>query len=99
MAFLDGLAELNEKSWKKAETHFAEAAKSDPENKEYVFFKGLALVQAGERAAALKILEAELKDDPRTAVLRAALALSDSPGSGATELEKLLFTTRYPPEK
>lgn len=99
MAFLDGLAELNEKSWKKAEAHFVEAAKSDPENKEYVFFKGLALVQAGERVAALKVMEADLKDDPRTAVLRAALALGDSPVSGATELEKLLFTTRYPPEK
>lgn len=99
MAFLDGLAELDEKAWKKAEAHFAEAAKLDPENKEYVFFRSLALVQNGERAAALKVLEAELKDDPRTAVLRAALALGDSPVSGATELEKLLFTTRYPPEK
>lgn len=99
MAFLDGLAELNEKSWKKAEGHFSEAARSDPENKEYVFFRALALVQGGERVAALKVLEGELKDDPRTAVLRAALALGDSPVSGATELEKLLFTTRYPPEK
>ena len=98
MAFLDGLAELNDKAWKKAEAHFAEAGKIDPENKEYVFFRGLALVQAGERVAALKVLEADLKDDPRTAVLRAALALGDSPFSGATELEKLLFTTRYPPE-
>ncbi len=99
MAFLDGLAELNEKSWKKAEAHFVEAAKSDPDNKEYVFFRGLALVQAGERVAALKVMEAHLKDDPRTAVLRAALALGDSPSSGATELEKLLFNTRYPLEK
>ncbi len=99
MAFLDGLAELDEKAWKKAEAHFAEAAKSDPANKEYVFFKGLALVQAGERAAALKVLESELKDDPRTAMLRAALALGDSPVAGAAELEKLLFNTRYPPEK
>ena len=99
MAFLDGLAELNEKSWKKAELHFTEAARSAPENKEYVFFRGLALVQGGDRAGALKVLESELKDDPRTAVLRAALALGDSPVSGATELEKLLFNTRYPPEK
>ena len=99
MAFLDGLAELEEKAWKKAEAHFAEAAKSDPANKEYVFFKGLALVQAGERAAALKVLESDLKDDPRTAMLRAALALGDSPVAGAAELEKLLFNTRYPPEK
>lgn len=99
MAFLDGLAELNEKSWKNAEKHFAEAAKSDPANKEYAFFKALALVQAGERPAALRVLEADLKDDPRTAVLRAALALGDSPLAGANELEKLLFTNRYPPEK
>lgn len=98
-AFLDGLAELHEKSWKKAETRFSEAARSDPSNKEYVFFKSLALVQGGEKAAALKVLEAEMKDDPRTAVLRVAQALGDSPASGATELEKLLFSTRYPPEK
>lgn len=99
MAFLDGLAELHEKSWKKAEGHFTEAGKSDPENREYAFFKALALVQGGERVAALKVMEVELKDDPRTAVLRVALSLGDSPVSGATELEKLLFTTRYPPEK
>lgn len=99
MAFLDGLAELNEKSWKKAEGHFAEAARSDPQNREYAFFKALSLVQGGERVAALKVLDADLKDDPRTAVLRVALSLGDSPVSGATELEKLLFTTRYPPEK
>lgn len=99
MAFLDGLAELSEKSWKKAETHFTEAAKSDPANKEYAFFRALALVHAGERPQALKILEAELKDDPRTAVLRASLSMGESLESGATELEKLLFTNRYPPEK
>lgn len=99
MAFLDGLAELNEKSWKKAETHFTEAAKSDPSNKEYAFFRALALVHAGERPQALKIMEADLKDDPRTAVLRASLSMGESLESGATELEKLLFTNRYPPEK
>ncbi len=53
----------------------------------------------GEERRRLKVMEAELKDDPRTAVLRAALSLGDSPVSGATELEKLLFNTRYPPEK
>ncbi len=99
MAFLDGLAELHEKAWKKAEGHFSEAARSDPGNKEYAFFKALALVQGGERAQALKVLEVELKDDPRTAVLRASLALGDSAVAGASELEKLLFTTRFPPEK
>lgn len=99
MAVLDGLAELHEKNWKKAEGHFTEASKGDPANKEYVFFRAVALVNAGERVHALKLLEGELKDDPRTAVLRTSLALGDSPAAGATELEKLLFTTRFPPEK
>ena len=99
MAFLDGLAELNDKQWKKAEAHFVEAAKSDSANKEYVFFRALADYQSGDKASALKLLEAELKDDPRTGVLRASQALGDSPEAGAAELEKLLFSTRYPPEK
>jgi tetratricopeptide (TPR) repeat protein len=99
MAFLDGLAELREKNFKKAETHFVEATRADPANKEYVFYRALAIYQAGDRATALKVLEAELKDDPRTAVLRAAQAVSHAPELGATELEQLLFSTRYPPEK
>ncbi len=99
MAFLDGLAELNEKAWKKAEGHFSEAAKSDSANKEYSFYRALALVEGGERGTALRVLEAELKGDPRTAVLRAAIAVSDSPSAGANELESLLFSTRFPPEK
>ncbi|MBL8909895.1 MAG: hypothetical protein JNM17_04235 [Archangium sp.] len=99
MAFLDGLAELNDKAWKKAEAHFTEAAKSDPTNHEYAFFRALALVHSGERPAALKVMDAELKDDPRTAVLRTSLALGENQENGATELEKMLFNTRYPPEK
>jgi tetratricopeptide (TPR) repeat protein len=99
MAFLDGVADLHEKAYKKAEAHFSEAARADPSNKEYVFYKGLALFQAGERPQALKVLEAELRDDPRTAVLRVAIALGQSPDLGAAELEKLLFTARFPKEK
>ncbi|MCC6334677.1 MAG: hypothetical protein IT380_11930 [Myxococcales bacterium] len=99
MAFLDGVADLQDKAYKKAEAHFADAAKADPANKEYVFYKGLALFQAGDRPQALKVLEADLKDDPRTAVLRVAIALGQSPDSGAAELEKLLFTARLPKEK
>jgi tetratricopeptide (TPR) repeat protein len=103
MAFLDGLAELSEKNYRKAELHFTEAAKSDPTNmepnKEYVFYRALAIFQGGDRAQALKVLEGSLKDDPRTAMLRAALAVGHSSDSGAAELEKLLFSTRNPPEK
>ncbi len=99
MAFLDGLAELNDKAWKKADAHFAEAAKSDPSNREYAFYRSLALFHGGEKAHALKVLEAELKDDPRTSVLRATLSVSESPEAGANEIEKLLFSTRNPSEK
>ncbi len=99
MAFLDGLAELSEKDYRKAEQLFAEARKVDASNREYAFYEGLTLYQAGERGKALKLLDAELKDDPRTAVLRVSHALSNSPDTGAAELEKLLFSTRYPPEK
>ncbi len=99
MAFLDGLAELSEKNSKKAEAHFVEAAKGDPSNKEYTFYRALAIFQGGDRAQALKVLDGDLKEDPRTAVLRAALAVGHSSDSGAAELEKLLFNTRNPPEK
>lgn len=98
MAFLDGIADISEKAWKKAEAHFIEAAKSDPGNTEYVFYRGLSLFQAGDRAGALKVLDADLKGDPRTAVLRTAMAISQSPQAGADELEKLLFTARFPTE-
>lgn len=98
-AFLDGLASLQEKDFKKAEQLFTEAARADTANTEYVFYQGLALIQGGDRAGALKVLDTQLKDDPRTRVLRAALAVGNSPDDGAAELERLLFTTRYPPEK
>jgi tetratricopeptide (TPR) repeat protein len=99
MAFFDGLAELADRSFAKAEPAFAEAARADPSNKEYVFYRALALFQGGERFAALKALEADLKDDPRTHVLRVTVALGHSPENGAAELEKLLFTTRFPQDK
>lgn len=98
-AFLDGLAEFSERDFKRATQLFAEAAKADPSNKEYGFYRGLSLYQAGDRLGALKALEADLKDDPRTAVLRTSLALGNSPEVGAAELERLLFSTRFPAEK
>lgn len=96
MAFLDGLAELGEGDLRKAEVLFSEAAKSDAANLEYVFYRSLALFQAGDKAAALKVMESSLKNDPRTAVLRLSMALGQSSEAGANELEKLLFTARFP---
>jgi tetratricopeptide (TPR) repeat protein len=95
MAFLDGLAFLSEKEFGKAETLFTEASKLDTANKEYVFYRGLALFQGGKRADALLVMESELKDDPRTQVLRVAMAVQSSPENGAAELEKLLFSARW----
>lgn len=98
-AFCDGLAALQAKDAKKAEALFAEAARAKPENKEYTFYRAVALVQHGDKKGALKVLDADLKDDPRTEVLRTSLALGDSPEAGASELERLLFSRRYPAEK
>ena len=99
MAYLDGLGALSDKEYKKAEQLFTEAAKGDPSNKEYVFSRGAALYQAGDAQGAMKLLDGELKDDPRTAVLRSSMALGHAADNGASELEKLLFTTRFTPEK
>ena len=56
-------------------------------------------ISQGERKPALKLMETELKDDPRTSVLRVALSFSESSEAGAAEFEKLLFSARNPKEK
>ncbi len=94
-AFLEGLAELQAGKPKPAEVKFAEAAKADPSVTDYTFYRAIALHRAGDSSAALKLLEAELPRDVRTATLRAALAVNHSPEVGAAELEKLLFSRRY----
>jgi len=94
-AFLDGIAWMQEKDWKKAEAQFTDATRADGSNTEYLFYRALALFQSGDRPGALKTLEAKLPDDPRTAVLRTAVALGQSPGQGATELENMLFKKRF----
>jgi Flp pilus assembly protein TadD len=99
MAFLDGLAELQAKNYKKAESDFDEAAQSDASNKEYGFYKALALFQSGEKPMALKVLETALPNDPRTETLRVSQALSESAEAGSAEVEKLLFKTRFASEK
>lgn len=99
IAFLDGLAALTERDFHKAEASFADASRGDPSNHEYSFYRALTLFQAGERFGALRVMEVELKDDPRTAVLRAAVAIGQSPEAGAAEVERLLFGARFPVEK
>lgn len=99
MVFIDGLAALQDKDYVTAEKLFSEAAHDDATNKDYVFYRAVALVQGGQRHKALEVMEANLKDDPRTQVLRVALALGQGNDSGAAELERLLFSTRYPADK
>ncbi len=94
--FLVGLAELQAQGdAKRAESLFAEAVRGDPSQPEYKFMRALALHRSGDSQAALRSLEQDLPDDPRTGVLRAALALGDSPEAGARELERLLFEKRF----
>jgi hypothetical protein len=47
------------------------------------------------RAAAVRALESELPDDPRTAVLRLAMSLETGPDDAAAALERFLFERRF----
>lgn len=94
-AFLEGMAALQSGDFPGAETLFAMAAAADGSVREYELHRALAIFKKGDRPGALKAMEAHLPDDPRTAVLRAALALGDSPEAGAAELERLLFSRRF----
>lgn len=75
---------------------FAAAADAAPAVTEYRFFEAMALWRSGDRAGALAKLRRDLPSDPRTLVLGAAQELEASPARGAAELERVLFTTRYP---
>jgi predicted Zn-dependent protease len=99
MAYLDGLAALASKDFKKAEGLFEEASKSDAANGDYVYSRAVALYQVQDKQGALRVLEAQLKDDPRTGVLRTAIAHEKSAQDGAQELERLLFSARFATEK
>ncbi|MCE9672692.1 hypothetical protein LY474_33275 [Myxococcus stipitatus] len=94
--FLEGLAALQDGAPDRAQQLFARAATAAPERSEYKVWRATALQRAGDAKGALAMMEAELPDDPRTALLRVAVAQGTSPEAGARELERLLFQ-RYPP--
>lgn len=94
-AFLEGVAALIRREHIAADALFAEAAKAEAVP-EYRFFRAMALYRNGDRAGALKSMETELPEDPRTAVLRASLAVGLSSERGAAELERLLFSRKFP---
>lgn len=93
--FLEGLAVLQEGDSTRAQSLFAQAASAAPGRTEYRVWRAAALQRAGDLSGALAVMEADLPDDSRTDVLRAAVAQKKSPQDGARELERILFQ-RYP---
>lgn len=93
--FLEGLAALQRGESGRAQALFSEAARAAPERTEYRVWRAAALQRAGDLRGALAVMEADVPGDPRTDVLRAAVAQQKSPEAGARELERLLFQ-RYP---
>jgi thioredoxin-like negative regulator of GroEL len=94
-AFLEGMGALQAGDSGKAERLFAQAAQAAPGRAEYRLWRAKALQRGGDLRGALAVMEAELPDDSRTDVLRAAVAAQGSPEAGARELERILFQ-RYP---
>ena len=89
--FLEGMAALQAGDSARAQALFAQAAQAAPERKEYRVWRAAALQRAGDLSGALAAMEADLPEDPRTDVLRAAAAQKQSPEAGARELERILF--------
>jgi len=93
--FLEGLALLQGGDAGKAQGLFGQAAQAAPARTEYKLWRAVSLQRAGDLAGALAVMEADLPEDPRTDVLRVAVARKKSPQEGARELERILFQ-RYP---
>jgi thioredoxin-like negative regulator of GroEL len=94
-AFLEGMALLAESKANQAEAAFDDAARKDPSDPEARFYRGLAKFLSGDRAGALKGLEADLPNDPRTGILRVAVSMDGASPAAAAELEKFLFARKY----
>ncbi|GHG85184.1 hypothetical protein [Comamonas sp. JC664] len=96
--FLEGMAALQDGDTAEAQRLFAQAATAAPERSEYRVWRAAALQRAGDLPGALAVMEADLPQDSRTDVLRAASAQRQSAEAGARELERLLFQ-RYAPSQ
>ncbi len=84
-------------SYAAAIAQLSAAVEAAPAVADYRFFRALAIWRSGDEAGALAALERDLPDDPRTAVLRAVVAMEA--GNAAAEVERVLFSTRYPAGK
>ena len=94
-AFMDGLGLLKTSDYPRAEERFADASKREPQMADYKYYRAIALYRQGKSQGAVQVMETELPDDPRTGILRAAIALDGSAELGATELERVLFSRRF----
>jgi thioredoxin-like negative regulator of GroEL len=94
-AFAEGTAELQSGDPKRAQGLFTEALDADGSLTEARFLRAMASWRAGDKEAALAALEKDLPADPRTQVLRAALAAGRSAPEGAAQLEELLFRAKF----
>ena len=91
---IEGLADMLEKKYADAEKEFKDAlgAGSDRDVK---FYTAVAAYRGGDRRRAVKLLETDLPDDPRTALLRTDAVISSDAHEGAGELEKMLFAKSF----
>ena len=96
LAFLSGVQALSAGHTDDAKARFTEAVDADPSFLDYRFFRALALYRGGDTSGAMRALESDLPKDPRTAVMRAELAVAYSPETGAQELMRTLFDQRLP---
>lgn len=92
--FVDALADLLDRRYAEAERGFR-ASLGGGNDREARFYGAVAVYHSGDRKRALQLLEKELPDDPRTALLRADAAVAHDSRSGAEELEKLLYQQRF----
>jgi tetratricopeptide (TPR) repeat protein len=91
---LEGFASLLEKKYDVAEKEFKAAAGSG-NGKDAKFYGAVAAYRSGDRKRAIKMLETDLPDDPRTPLLRTDALISTDAKEGAQELEKMLFNQRF----
>jgi tetratricopeptide (TPR) repeat protein len=94
-SFLEGMALLGDGKAFQAEASFDDAAKKDASDTEARFYRALAKFYSGDKAGAIRALEADLPNDPRTGVLKVAVAMEGAPAGAATELEKFLYTRKF----
>lgn len=91
---VEGFADLQEKKYVEAEAAFGDA-KGAGNDKDARFYAAVAIYRGGDKRRAVRQLETDLQDDPRTPLLRADQTIAQDPKAGAADLEKLLFKARF----